>query len=65
MGTPGALKPAPDDVEGRDMTRQYGPFKVPGLVHMKPADTVEVEITGLGVLRNPVAADASAGYRPS
>jgi N utilization substance protein A len=26
----------------------------------KPGDTVEVEITGLGTLRNPVAADAAA-----
>src|ERR1700731_48978 len=58
MGTPGALKPQPDDVEGRDLSRQYGPFPTPGLVHMRPGDWVEVEIDGLGVLRNPVAADA-------
>jgi 2-keto-4-pentenoate hydratase/2-oxohepta-3-ene-1,7-dioic acid hydratase in catechol pathway len=58
MGTPGALKPQPDDVEGRDLSRQFGPFPTPGLVHMRPGDLVEVEIDGLGVLRNPVIADA-------
>jgi 2-keto-4-pentenoate hydratase/2-oxohepta-3-ene-1,7-dioic acid hydratase in catechol pathway len=63
MGTPGALPPAQDDAEGRDLTRQYGPFKTPGLVHMRPGDTVEIEISGLGVLRNPVVADAPADYR--
>jgi len=57
MGTPGALLPAPDDDEGRDMSRQYGPFKVPGLVHMQPGDFVEVEIDELGALGNPVVQD--------
>ncbi|WP_322021294.1 MULTISPECIES: fumarylacetoacetate hydrolase family protein [unclassified Burkholderia] len=57
MGTPGALKPEPDDVEGNDLTRQYGPFPTPGLVHMRPGDWVEIEIDGLGVLGNPVIAD--------
>ncbi|UDM52364.1 fumarylacetoacetate hydrolase family protein [Cupriavidus sp. MP-37] len=57
MGTPGALKPQPDDVAGLDLSRQYGLFKVPGLVHMRPGDEVEVEIDGLGVLRNPVVRD--------
>lgn len=59
MGTPGALKPQPDDVEGRDLSRQYGLFKVPGLVHMRPGDQVEVEIDGLGILRNLVVRDDS------
>ena len=63
MGTPGALRPATGDVEGQDISRQYGPFKTPGLVHMRPGDVVEVEITSLGVLRNTVAADAPATYR--
>jgi 2-keto-4-pentenoate hydratase/2-oxohepta-3-ene-1,7-dioic acid hydratase in catechol pathway len=63
MGTPGALKPQPDDVEGRDLSRQYGPFPTPGLVHMRPGDLVEVEIDGLGVLANPVTADAPRAYR--
>lgn len=58
MGTPGALKPEAGDVEGHDLSRQYGPFPTPGLVHMRPGDLVEVEIDGLGVLRNPVIADA-------
>jgi 2-keto-4-pentenoate hydratase/2-oxohepta-3-ene-1,7-dioic acid hydratase in catechol pathway len=62
MGTPGALKPHPDDKEGLDLTRQYGPFPTPGLVHMRPGDCVEVEIDGLGVLRNPVVADPSLSY---
>ncbi|WP_265920013.1 fumarylacetoacetate hydrolase family protein [Cupriavidus nantongensis] len=57
MGTPGALKPQPDDVAGRDLSRQYGLFKVPGLVHMRAGDVVEVEIDGLGILRNPVVGD--------
>lgn len=63
MGTPGALPPTEDDAEGRDLTRQFGPFPTPGLVHMRPGDEVEVEIAGLGVLRNPVAADRPAEYR--
>jgi 2-keto-4-pentenoate hydratase/2-oxohepta-3-ene-1,7-dioic acid hydratase in catechol pathway len=58
MGTPGTLKPQPDDVEGHDLSRQFGPLPIPGLVHMRPGDLVEVEIDGLGVLRNPVIADA-------
>jgi 2-keto-4-pentenoate hydratase/2-oxohepta-3-ene-1,7-dioic acid hydratase in catechol pathway len=63
MGTPGALKPQPDDTEGNDLSRQYGPFPTPGLVHMRPGDHVDVEIEGLGVLANPVAADAPRAYR--
>ena len=63
MGTPGALKPQPDDADGLDLSRQYGPFPTPGLVHMRPGDRVEVEIDGLGVLANPVTADAPAADR--
>jgi 2-keto-4-pentenoate hydratase/2-oxohepta-3-ene-1,7-dioic acid hydratase in catechol pathway len=62
MGTPGAVKPKPDDAEGLDLTRQYGPFPTPGLVHMRPGDTVEVEIDRLGVLRNTVGADRPRAY---
>jgi 2-keto-4-pentenoate hydratase/2-oxohepta-3-ene-1,7-dioic acid hydratase in catechol pathway len=58
MGTPGALKPQSDDVEGLDLSRQFGPFPTPGLVHMRPGDQVEVEIDGLGVLQNPIAGDS-------
>jgi len=63
MGTPGALKAAPDDAPGQDFSRQHGPFKISGLVHMRPDDVVEVEVSSLGVLRNPVTADATAVYR--
>lgn len=62
MGTPGALPPAPDDVEGRDLARQYGTFKTPGLVHMRAGDIVEVEIDGIGVLRNPIVSDTMPTY---
>jgi 2-keto-4-pentenoate hydratase/2-oxohepta-3-ene-1,7-dioic acid hydratase in catechol pathway len=65
MGTPGVLPAESQDVEGLDLARQHGPFKIPGLVHMRPGDMVEVEIAGLGVLRNTVAADAPARYRIS
>jgi hypothetical protein len=30
---------------------------------MKPGDTCEVEIDGVGTLSNPVAADNGAGYQ--
>jgi 2-keto-4-pentenoate hydratase/2-oxohepta-3-ene-1,7-dioic acid hydratase in catechol pathway len=62
MGTPGALKAAADDVPGQDLARQHGPFKISGLVHMRPGDVVEVEISHLGVLSNPVAADTGPDY---
>jgi 2-keto-4-pentenoate hydratase/2-oxohepta-3-ene-1,7-dioic acid hydratase in catechol pathway len=35
-----------------------------GVVNMKPGDKVEVEITGLGVLKNTIAADEPRAYRP-
>jgi len=63
MGTPGALEPGPDDAEGRDLSAQFGPFPTPGLVHMRPGDLVEVEIDGIGVLRNDVIADRPFDYR--
>jgi len=63
MGTPGVLPAESQDVEGLNLARQHGPFKIPGLVHMRPGDVVEVEISGLGVLRNAVVADAPAHYR--
>jgi len=65
MGTPGVLPAESQDVEGLNLARQHGPFKIPGLVHMRPGDVVEVEISGLGVLRNTVVADAPAHYRIS
>jgi 2-keto-4-pentenoate hydratase/2-oxohepta-3-ene-1,7-dioic acid hydratase in catechol pathway len=65
MGTPGVLPAESQDVEGSNLAHQHGPFKIPGLVHMRPGDVVEVEISGLGVLRNAVVADAPAHYRIS
>ncbi len=65
MGTPGVLPAESQDVEGLDLARQHGPFKIPGLVHMTPGDVVEVEISGLGALRNTIVADAPAHYRIS
>jgi 2-keto-4-pentenoate hydratase/2-oxohepta-3-ene-1,7-dioic acid hydratase in catechol pathway len=68
MGTSGALPPAADDVAGNDLSLQVGDGpgkKIPGRVHMRAGDIVEVEITGLGVLRNPIAADMPATYRPA
>jgi 2-keto-4-pentenoate hydratase/2-oxohepta-3-ene-1,7-dioic acid hydratase in catechol pathway len=62
MGTPGVLPAEAQDAEGLDLGRQHGPFKIPGLVHMRPGDLVEVEISGLGVLKNPVVADAPPHY---
>jgi 2-keto-4-pentenoate hydratase/2-oxohepta-3-ene-1,7-dioic acid hydratase in catechol pathway len=63
MGTPGVLPAEAQDAEGLDLERQHGPFKIPGLVHMRPGDVVEVEISGLGVLRNSVVADVPSHYR--
>ena len=72
MGTSGALPPAPDDAVGNDLSKQVtgapesGRGKtIPGKVHMQAGDTVEVEITGLGVLRNGIVADLPATYRAS
>lgn len=62
-GTPGALHPKTDDEEGK-IEHQHGRIKVPGLAHMRPGDTVEVEISGLGVLKNHVIADLPVQYRP-
>ena len=51
MGTPGALPPDPGYVPGpQDSDR------IPGRTHMKPGDVVEVEISGLGTLSNPIVA---------
>jgi 2-keto-4-pentenoate hydratase/2-oxohepta-3-ene-1,7-dioic acid hydratase in catechol pathway len=70
MGTTGALPPKPDDIAGNDMARQIGGAAgsgrgqfIPGRVHMQAGDVCEVEITGLGVLRNGIVADLPATYR--
>jgi len=59
MGTPGALPPHPGET-----LLPSGRHKILGQVNMKPGDRVEVEITGLGVLANPIIADEKAAYRP-
>ncbi len=52
MGTPGALKPPP----GHQPT-PWDSKRIPGRTRMKPGDVCAVEITGLGVLSNPIVAD--------
>ena len=53
MGTPGALRRPPALCAGpEDLAR------IPGhRTRMKPGDECEVEISGLGILRNPIVAD--------
>jgi 2-keto-4-pentenoate hydratase/2-oxohepta-3-ene-1,7-dioic acid hydratase in catechol pathway len=63
MGTPGAIPRDDPNDPGNDLSRQFGPIKVKGLVHMRPGSTVEVEITGIGTLRNPIVADRPHAYR--
>ena len=46
----------PGDVIITGTTGGVGAYRKPPL-WMKPGDTVEVEVTGVGVLRNPVAAE--------
>lgn len=62
-GTPGALKPDPNDFEASIAAHVNSGVKYAGRVHMKAGDVVEVEIEGLGVLRNRVVGD-EPGYRP-
>ncbi|HUZ75445.1 MAG TPA: fumarylacetoacetate hydrolase family protein [Stellaceae bacterium] len=60
-GSPGSLPLRP----GETATPNTGGVYVAGMVQMKPGDICEVEIPGLGTLRNPVAADAPARYQTS
>ena len=60
-GSPGSLPPH----KGETPPPDDGGVYVPGMVQMKPGDTCEVEISGLGTLRNPVAADTPAKYQTS
>jgi 2-keto-4-pentenoate hydratase/2-oxohepta-3-ene-1,7-dioic acid hydratase in catechol pathway len=51
MGTPGALPPEPGYVAGpQDSDR------IPGRTQMKPGDVVDVEISEIGTLSNPIVA---------
>lgn len=63
MGTPGAVPRDDPNDEGNDPSKQFGPIKVKGVVHMRPGLTVEVEITGIGILRNTIIADQPRAYR--
>lgn len=63
MGTPGALPPSSEDDIGADLSKQFGRIKVRGLVHMRPGDLCEVEISSIGVLSNPIVADEDEAYR--
>jgi len=63
MGTPGALPPHPGETidPSRQRTRH---LTMSGKSSMQPGDVVEVEISGIGTLRNPLVADAPVAYRP-
>jgi len=60
-GSPGSLPPHPGETPPPPSPSAR--VHVPGMVQMKPGDVCEVEISGLGTLRNPVAADAPAKYQ--
>jgi len=63
MGTPGALPPHPG--EAIDPARQRTRHKTnTGKSSMRTGDVVEVEISGIGILSNPLAGDEPVGYRP-
>ena len=53
-GSPGSLPLRPGE---KPEDARPGKVLVPGQLHMRPGDTCEVEIDGLGVLSNPIVAD--------
>jgi len=61
-GSPGSL---PLHKGEKPTSKNEGGVYVEGMVQMKPGDTCEVEVSGLGTLSNPVAADAPAKYQTS
>tara|TARA_B100000315_G_C14594029_1_gene597639 strand:+ start:7160 stop:8098 length:939 start_codon:yes stop_codon:yes gene_type:complete len=61
-GTPGALKPDPNDKAAQVDAHFDDAVKYAGRVHMTPGDVCEVEISGLGILKNPVEADIPPKY---
>jgi 2-keto-4-pentenoate hydratase/2-oxohepta-3-ene-1,7-dioic acid hydratase in catechol pathway len=61
-GSPGSLPLHPGE---KPTAANTGGVYVEGMVQMKPGDVCEVEISGLGTLRNPVAADAPGEYQTS
>jgi len=61
-GTPGAKKPEETDKAAQVDAHFDDAVQYAGRVHMTPGDVCEVEITGLGTLRNPVEADILQKY---
>ena len=61
-GDPGQINLPPEEAAAT-LAKQAGPIKYPGVVHMVPGDMVEVEITGLGILKNQVIEDDSVQYK--
>ena len=61
-GTPGAKKPDPNDKAAQVDAHFDDAVQYEGRVHMRPGDVCEVEISGLGILRNPVEADILQNY---
>ena len=61
-GTPGAKKPDANDKVAQVDAHFDDAVQYAGRVHMTPGDVCEVEITGLGVLKNPVEADIPQEY---
>ncbi len=59
MGTPGAIPPPADWQPGPNDSK-----RVRGRTHMVPGDIVEVEISGLGTLKNSIVGDVGGAYQP-
>jgi len=61
-GDPGQIDLPPEEAAAT-LANHAGPIKYPGVIHMKPGDTIEVEVTGLGILENQVIEDGPVEYR--
>lgn len=61
-GDPGQIDLPPEEAAAT-LAKHVGPIKYPGVIHMKPGDTIEVEVTGLGILENKVIEDGPVEYR--
>ena len=59
-GSPGSLALHAGE---KPTSKNDGGVYVEGMVQMKPGDVCEVEVDGLGILSNPVVADAKADYQ--
>ena len=62
-GTPGAIKSDPNDKEAQVDAHFDNAVRYAGRVHMKSGDVCEVEISGLGILKNAVEADIPQKYK--